>query len=529
MITVVTVKMSSGRCSLSRSRSRSPVRAASRDSLPVGNGEDNDAHDNARGRRVHGACSRPRPSGGASPHSSGSSTHGYGSYPSKKDRPRPKHHDKRPTDEKLLDILEGFQDRIERMENASGFRPSCATSGEGSRPSSSRATNKSRVNDGQKDKKRKRVRSRSSSQSRSPHRHEGAKAAGRYAAKRHTMSTSGSETEASPKARRPKRHRSRSQESDNDRAPRPEKRRRKVESSDLSTDEQSGSESDGYGALRQKWAGKTSTNLDSTGQVGAQAAGSDDPKFEQVLKGLSEFFSCEEDKGPKINESFANIFQSSLRKKPGAELTEKLCKKYPRPENVENMRVPKTNDQVFSVMNKGPKYVDIGIQKAQLMLLKGLGPIITIIDDIGKGKKQPMETYLESCMDSLRLVTAAFSSLSQVRKDVVRNDVKEMTKLCTWETPVGKEDLFGVDVMKKLDEVKKSKKLKVRDSFGGKNRNQNYNSRTRFQGYGSYRGGSMYYGRRPNYNYHPYQSQKRKNAEHFLGGKKKYKGKKDQD
>ena len=77
------------------------------------------------------------------------------------------------------------------------------------------------------------------------------------------------------------------------------------------------------------------------------------------------------------------------------------------------------------------------LQKVQLTLLKGLAPL-SFINDIGTGKtKQPQE-YLESMNDVLRLVTAAFSSLSQTRKDVIRTDVRDFNfaKLCTWDTPV---------------------------------------------------------------------------------------------
>ena len=103
--------------------------------------------------------------------------------------------------------------------------------------------------------------------------------------------------------------------------------------------------------------------------------------------------------------------------------------------------------------------------------------------------------------DALRLVTAAFSSLSQTRKDVIRNDVRDFNfaKLCTWDTPMGQMDLFGVDVLKKVDEICKSKIIgKDRyGQFGAKKFNTNfsrhypsspYNNKHRgYPGYGNRR------------------------------------------
>ena len=55
--------------------------------------------------------------------------------------------------------------------------------------------------------------------------------------------------------------------------------------------------------------------------------------------------------------------------------------------------------------------------------------------------------------DGVRLMAAAFSGLYQVQKDIIHNYfVEVVTKICTWETKVGRDELFGVDILKKLDE-----------------------------------------------------------------------------
>ena len=45
-----------------------------------------------------------------------------------------------------------------------------------------------------------------------------------------------------------------------------------------------------------------------------------------------------------------------------------LMVKYPRPGNIPNMAVPKTDDIIWEKMNKGPQIVDAGLQKVQTAL-----------------------------------------------------------------------------------------------------------------------------------------------------------------
>ena len=132
----------------------------------------------------------------------------------------------------------------------------------------------------------------------------------------------------------------------------------------------------------------------------------------------------------------------------------KVRAKYNRPGNVANFRVPRTNKAVASDMNKGPQIVDTGMQEAQMNILKGMIPVLKVVDDIGAGLKKDTETYLEALSDSIRLLTAAFNQLSQSRKDVIRNDLQyPIAKLCNWDIPVGPTDLLGVDIGKKLKEL----------------------------------------------------------------------------
>ena len=187
----------------------------------------------------------------------------------------------------------------------------------------------------------------------------------------------------------------------------------------------------------------------------------DQSAFDKAMAQLGLFCAGEEEAGPDINDSFAKSLNGILRKKPVDTSVTDVMKKYKKPANIKALKVPKTNAEVFDGMNKGPKVTDACVQKTQLMLSKALVPLITTVNDIGIGKADELAPKLEPLMDVIRLTAGALSQLSQVRKDIIRNDLKyPMAKLCTWETPVGDDWLFGSDVVKKVKEKSDFKKLK---------------------------------------------------------------------
>ena len=124
--------------------------------------------------------------------------------------------------------------------------------------------------------------------------------------------------------------------------------------------------------------------------------------------------------------------------------------------------VPKTNSYVFESLSFGPRFLDLLLQKCQLFLSKATIPLINLIGDVAAKEAKPTQDYVASAGDSLRLVTASFNYLSQTRKEIIKNDIKDpgLTKLCGWSTKVGQTELFPSDVAKQVDELRKVKKLR---------------------------------------------------------------------
>ena len=65
----------------------------------------------------------------------------------------------------------------------------------------------------------------------------------------------------------------------------------------------------------------------------------------------------------RINDAFAGIFSSSLRRRPIDKALLDTADKYPRLVNVLNLAVPQINDVIGERMRKGPQIVDAHLQK----------------------------------------------------------------------------------------------------------------------------------------------------------------------
>ena len=175
-----------------------------------------------------------------------------------------------------------------------------------------------------------------------------------------------------------------------------------------------------------------------------------DDKYEEAISAIAKFFDGGDKVSDNVQDSLASIFESALRRQPNDKMLLDIVDKYPRPKNIPNLTVPKTNDCVWDAMKRGPQVADAGLQKIQTVISKSLVPVISIIDNIGQpgGSDRPIAHYLEPLTDVVRLS-------SQARKDIIRNDMGyPISKLCNWKYKVGGDQLFEDDLMKKLRELK---------------------------------------------------------------------------
>ena len=184
----------------------------------------------------------------------------------------------------------------------------------------------------------------------------------------------------------------------------------------------------------------------------------DSNAFAESLSALGAMFDSGSDVGKPIHETLAPVLNAALRRKPVEEQVQKLVAKHKIPAN---MTTPRLNQELFEVMNKEGKFRDIALQRCVGLVTKALIPLSGIISDVGSKTTKPVEHYLPQLNDALQLLTASVNYMNHARKDGIRASIRHlpMNKICSWETEVGTDVVFPFDVVKKLEDLKKAKKL----------------------------------------------------------------------
>ena len=174
------------------------------------------------------------------------------------------------------------------------------------------------------------------------------------------------------------------------------------------------------------------------------------------MKDLEDFIEVGEQVGDRVNDAFANILGSNLRRKPNDKAVLKTAEASPRPQNIPNLKTPKTNMNMYRKMRRKVQVVDSKLQQVQTTTGKALTPIIRMMNGIGTGalKNKPIQDYSNQINDALRMGTAAFSYMNQARKEIIRNDLGySFGQLCSWDYAVPTEYLFSEEVVKQLKEI----------------------------------------------------------------------------
>ena len=84
------------------------------------------------------------------------------------------------------------------------------------------------------------------------------------------------------------------------------------------------------------------------GKTGASGGSGDkqNATLDTALHELQDMYEGDEPVGPDIHEALANFVDAGLRRKPGDEAVKTLLRAHPRPGNVGNLTVPRTDREV---------------------------------------------------------------------------------------------------------------------------------------------------------------------------------------
>lgn len=129
-----------------------------------------------------------------------------------------------------------------------------------------------------------------------------------------------------------------------------------------------------------------------------------------------------------------------------------ICDEILRPENCDNLVVPKVNPTIWDNLNPKTRSLDLKIQRCQKPLIKGLAALVTSYD----GRE-----LSEMEQNILALLANSVFEINMLRKDIIKPNLNQKyTHLCKQSvTPA--EWLFGDDLPKTVKELEDQQKASV--------------------------------------------------------------------
>jgi hypothetical protein len=178
---------------------------------------------------------------------------------------------------------------------------------------------------------------------------------------------------------------------------------------------------------------------------------------------LSQFFGLHVEIGPEIHKDLADICTAAVKSTAGLgeSVLKDFQKKFPKPQNIKSVKVPKVNPLIWQKLKPSTKAVELLLQKTHNTVLMALLPTVMSLDMLltRRSKAPDLDKLTELSKDTLRLILASFSELSIRRRELIKPELNQAYKqLCGPQNPVG-EFLFGDELGKQIREIAESQRL----------------------------------------------------------------------
>ena len=202
-------------------------------------------------------------------------------------------------------------------------------------------------------------------------------------------------------------------------------------------------------------------NATNSAEKVAESGGGQEGQLSEIIKEQDAQVKDADRVSSPIDPVLANRLEKYLEEATFTSDMEKLSKVYPKVKNVENMRVPKLDAELFQVVDIKLRTGDQGlqsIQKAVLASMSAIAPVLDLIKE--RGKKDPeLDVLGKNLLDSTKLQAFVCNSISTKRRELLKPELspiyaREMSKQQVGST----EWLYGgnlTDTTKKCETARK--------------------------------------------------------------------------
>ena len=176
------------------------------------------------------------------------------------------------------------------------------------------------------------------------------------------------------------------------------------------------------------------------------------------IEEFKEFFEEEQTVGDKVSDVVATAINKSLRCQVDAEKMRKLMQHYRRPENIDNLQVPRVDTFLWDQLKTSTKSQDVGRQKTIGIINQAIVPLVRALDYTNKMKTPDIKMLTTYVKDSVKMMCGEVNKLNQQRREIIKKEIfPKFRHLCSDGQPVSATGLFGdnlAEETKNLDSTK---------------------------------------------------------------------------
>ena len=182
-----------------------------------------------------------------------------------------------------------------------------------------------------------------------------------------------------------------------------------------------------------------------------------------LIDSLTQAFTSRKKTSPAIAGKIAEPVDSMLVGGLSTEMVKERAKKHSPPENCKYLSVTTMNEEIWDLLSRKTRSVDLAFQRVQEPLLQGLSALTNLagklVKDITDGRMPDTRQVLDHVMDSVALLSNTNWKLKMRSRELIRPDLNSpYTRLCKEDIIKPSTKLFGVDLSKHLKDMSEAKK-----------------------------------------------------------------------
>ncbi|XP_028417149.1 uncharacterized protein LOC114541424 [Dendronephthya gigantea] len=183
----------------------------------------------------------------------------------------------------------------------------------------------------------------------------------------------------------------------------------------------------------------------------------------EFLESLTQAFIPTAQKSPAIESKIAQLIDNMLIGDLSPATVQERVDKYPPPANCEYLTLTTVNEEIWDLMSRKTRSVDLAFQRTQEPLIQGLSVLTNLagnlVSAIQQGKTPETRQILDKVMDSIAILSHANWKLNMKRRELIKPDLNPpYTRLCKEEIKPSSK-LFGEDLPKHMKDMAEAKKV----------------------------------------------------------------------